>query len=185
MRLNARWLLVAAAGVVPAFLAGYLIAVSVTPDPVPEPEPQPIVATPEQTEPTPVFPNLELGPRPNGQWKWRDLRGGECIDPFDDPFAEEFQVVSCGGPYEAALARVEVMNPAPGAPYPGDDAIRQRAQEQCDDWDLGTLIGADRYDDLLVVPSYSLGERAWQRGDRLLGCFLYRSSGPLTGELLG
>jgi hypothetical protein len=77
------------------------------------------------------------------------------------------------------------MNPAPGAPYPGDDAIRERAQEQCDDWDLGTLIGADRYDDLLVVPSYSLGERAWQRGDRLLGCFIYRSSGSLTGELLG
>ena len=39
----------------------------------------------------------ELGPpsQTPGTWAWDELRGGECLTGFSDPFAEEFQVVSC------------------------------------------------------------------------------------------
>ena len=186
MRLNARWLLVAVAGIVPAFIAGYLVAQAFSVEQAVDVAPEPVLTEPVDSEATAVFPNLELGPRPVGEWKWRDLRGGECIDSFEDLFAETFQVVSCSGEYAAVLTRVQVMAEGADAPYPGDDVIRERAAGHCENWDLGELNRADRYDDLLAVPSYSLGEGPWKQGDRLMGCFIFRDSGKaLTGELLG
>ena len=47
----------------------------------------------EVERPVAEFPSLTGGPREPGDASWADLRGGECLRPFETAFAETFSVV--------------------------------------------------------------------------------------------
>ena len=186
MKIHPRWLLIGAAGIVPAFALGYWLAGPDSAEPAEDSaviEPVVVEAQPDQIV-EPVFPELGTGPRPPGVRQWADLRGGECIASFEDGFADTFDVVACEEPHQAEFVRAALIDNRPDSDYPGDEAIRLSAQDNCSMWDLLTLNNPENYDDLLVVPGYSLGEQAWQRGERLMGCFVYREGGQLFVEPL-
>lgn len=185
MKIEPKWLLVAVAGIFPALAIGYGIGVSASSNGAPPVEPMLVAPEPVVEESVELeFPNLELGPRPPGDWLWAQLRGGECIDDFEGPFSENFVVVSCEAPHDAEFVRATIIDTDPDAPYPGDDSVREAAQRLCEGWELDTLNSPERYDDLVVVPGYSFGEQAWEKGDRLAGCFVYREGGEPLEEPL-
>lgn len=186
--LHSRWFAVTVVGVLPALAIGYWLGASVTdqdpnsaeatgtdaPLPAASSEaPGGDVAAPPLVD----FPAVGSGPRPAGLWSWEDLRGGECVAPFDGPFAAEFAVVDCAQPHAAEFHRAQLLSDDPGGDYPGDQSVRDRASELCEQWDLADLREPQRYDDLVVVPGYSIGQTQWEKGQRVAGCFIYRESG--------
>jgi hypothetical protein len=62
--------------------------------------------------------------------------------------------------------------------------VRDQASDVCEQWDLADLNNPERYDDLVVVPSYSIGQAQWEKGQRVVGCFIYRESGQLLDDQL-
>lgn len=176
--MNRTWLIITLVGIIPAAAIGFLIG-STEPEPVEE---EIVVAEPE-----PVafeLPDLALGPREPGRWAWSELRGGECISFYVDAFAENFTVVSCEAPHEAEFVRATIVDSGLESPYPGDAAIEEFAVELCREWGRDDLAGGEAFDDLVAEASYSLGEDAWNRGDRLAGCFVRQLDGELFTERL-
>ena len=176
--MNRTWLIITLVGIIPAAAIGFLIG-STKPEPVEE---EIVVAEPE-----PVafeLPALEQGPREPGRWPWSELRGGECVSVFTDAFAENFTVVSCTTPHEAEFVRATIVNSAQESDYPGDEAIHEFASDLCREWGRDDLVGGEAFDDLVAEASYSLGEDAWNRGDRLAGCFVRQLDGGLFTERL-
>jgi len=170
------WIAVAALGTIPAALIGWEIGQQA------EPEPEPVV---EEIIDTPIeFPDLTLGPQFPGTWSWSDLRGGECVMPFVSEWEEEFAVVNCLTTHEAEFVRATLISTDAEDVYPGDDAIREFATNACARWEQDDLDRGERFDDLIVSPSYSLGLDAWQRGDRLVGCFVSRRDGGVFTDKL-
>lgn len=180
MNKKAVWSVVTVLGVIPIAGLGAWVSVASTSDQPPstvqeQPEPE---AIPE-LDIEPVFPVLAAGPRPPGEWTWSELRGGECLYDFPSAFEESYVVVMCSADHQAEFVRATVLDDDPNAPYPGHAWVRREAAALCESWPLSDFNNAGRYDDLYVVPSYSLGEEAWDQGDRLAGCFVFRDSGGL------
>ncbi|MEX2441678.1 MAG: septum formation family protein [Pontimonas sp.] len=131
------------------------------------------------------FPAVGSGSRPAGLWSWEELRGGECVKRFDGPFAAEFEVVDCAQPHAAEFHRAQLLSDDPGVDYPGDQFVRDQASGLCKEWDLADLREPQRFDDLVVVPGYSIGQTQWEKGQRVAGCFIYRESGDTLDPQLG
>ena len=171
------WIVVTVLGVIPIAGLGAWVSLASSeqqPSTVQE-QPEPEVAQDLDLEPE--FPVVAAGPRPPGEWKWSELRGGECLRNFSSAFEESYAVVLCSAGHEAEFVRATVLDEDPTASYPGHAWVRREAAALCESWPLSELNDAERYDDLYVVPSYSLGEEAWARGDRLAGCFVFRDGG--------
>lgn len=172
MRTRTLWIVITVVGLVPAAALGYWLG---SPD-EPDVEPEPVVEV-APAEVTVDFPQLNLGPRPAGVWAWSELRGGECVDPYESAWAEEFVVVSCDQPHEAEFVRSTLLSTSVAAPYPGDEEIARQAEGHCASWERDDLNEPEAFDDLIAEVAYSLGEHAWERGDRLLGCFVSQRGG--------
>ena len=170
------WIAVAALGTIPAALIGW--AIGLQQQPVEPQVVEEVVAEP------PAFPDLSLGPRFPGTWSWSELRGGECVMPYVSEWEETFGVVNCLTTHQAEFVRATLMSTEADDVYPGDDAIREFAIDNCADWEQDDLDRGERFDDLIVTPSYSLGLDAWQRGDRLVGCFVSRQDGGVFTDKL-
>lgn len=136
-------------------------------------------------EPAIVLPNLAEGPRAPGLWAWTELRGGECIDGYGGPYAEEYQVVSCQGPHEAQVLIATLLSRDVQAPYPGEGEVAERAREVCDVVPLLDRERAAEYSDLVLEWSYPVNDRQWDEGQRVVYCFVSRSSGEPIGAWLG
>ncbi|MDA2980297.1 MAG: septum formation family protein [Actinomycetota bacterium] len=121
----------------------------------------------------------ELGPpsQTPGTWAWDELRGGECLTGFSDPFAEEFQVVSCSSPHTAELLHAELLSRVASEPYPGDPAVLAAARAACDVRDLVNIEVAQEFSDLRTSYSYPVSADQWDAGERGVYCFVYSESG--------
>jgi hypothetical protein len=182
-------------GVLPALAIGYWLSVSL-PDSTQSSESIETASSSqlESTRDTPEaevtapplvdFPAVGSGPRPAGVWAWEELLGGECVRSFDGAFVAEFEVVGCGQPHAAEFHRAQLLDNDPDVDYPGDQFVRDKASDVCEQWDLADLNNPERYDDLVVVPSYSIGQAQWEKGQRVVGCFIYRESGQLLDDQL-
>lgn len=195
--LRSRWFIVTVVGVLPALAIGYWLGVSSV-------EQGPTVVNAAEGDgaasdkaagedsadgvsslPVVVeFPEVGSAPRSPGVWSWEELRGGECLSSFEGPFVSDFRVVGCDQPHQAEFHRAQLLDDDPTAQYPGDQFVRDRAGELCAQWDLAALNNPGRYDDLVVVPSYSIGQAQWAQGERVVGCFIYRESGKALDDLL-
>ncbi|TPX02861.1 large membrane associated protein, partial [Schumannella luteola] len=149
-----------------------------TPTPTPS-------ATPTPT-PTPTV--LPAGPVAPGVWAWDALLGGECLDPFDDPWAEEFTVVDCAAPHPAQLVyrgTLAATDDDPSDdPFPGTEALQGQMSLLCTAPGVVDLAAAGQYSDAQFQGTYPANEEEWDAGDRTYYCFVSRSSGePLTGSL--
>jgi hypothetical protein len=104
---------------------------------------------------------------------------GGVVDPAS------VKVVPCAQPHDLEVAAVLDHSAAPGAEFPGDDALAGYATEAClerFDAYVGAPYAASRLDVAFVAP----GAEAWEDGDRGIACLLYDMDfAPLTGSVRG
>jgi hypothetical protein len=131
----------------------------------------------ESAESAPQFPELGPPPQAPGTWAWDELRGGECLTGFSDPFAEQFQVVSCSSPHNAELLHAELLSRESSEPYPGDPAVLAAARAACDVRDLVNIEVAQEFSDLRTGYSYPVSQDQWEAGERGVYCCVYSESG--------
>jgi hypothetical protein len=157
-------------------------------------------STTPSTVPVPTRTAAAVGPASIGSHRWDELRGGECIDPFTTPFAENFTVVDCGAAHAAQLLRRGTF-PAGGAPaatsgtstpspsvedYPGLAALQSQIALLCDAPGVIDLAAAGAYRDIQFQASYAATAAEWKGGQHDYFCFVNRSSAqPITGSLAG
>lgn len=152
--------------------------------------PAPAVATPTPT-PTPTLTALPIGPVDPGVYAWDELLGGECLEPFDDAWAEEFTVVPCDEPHGGQLVYrawfpPEVVDPEnpqvgrPDDPFPGAEALATRISLLCSAPGVVDLSIAGGIADAQMQGAYPVTEEQWD-ADPSYYCFFSRSSGePLS-----
>jgi hypothetical protein len=138
--------------------------------------------------PSPSATTLPAGPVEPGVWAWDELLGGECLEEYDDPWAEEFTVVDCAEPHPAQMVyRGAVAPSAEGVtddPFPGTAALQGQLALLCSAPGVIDLAAAGQYTDVQFQGSYPATQEQWDAGDRTYYCFVSRSSGePLTGSL--
>lgn len=176
--------LVALLALVALFLLGTrlpdLIGPAAAPLPSGSPSPSP--------SPSPTPTTLPLGPVEPGVWAWDGLLGGECLEAYDDPWAEEFTVVDCAEPHPAQMVYRGVFPPsAEGVtddPFPGTETLQGQISILCSAPGVVDLASAGQYTDVEIGGSYPATAEQWDAGDRSYFCFVSRSSGePLTGSL--
>jgi len=131
----------------------------------------------ESAESAPQFPELGPPAQAPGTWAWNELRGGECLTGFGDPFAEQFQVVSCSSPHNAELLHADLLSRVASEPYPGDPAVLAAARAACDVRDLVNIEVAQEFSDLRTSYSYPVSQDQWEAGERGVYCFVYSESG--------
>lgn len=131
-------------------------------------------ATPE---PTAVLPTV--GPLPAGTYAWSALLGGECLQPFDSVWAEEFTVVDCAAPHAGQLVAAE---PLTEAVFPGSDALALSVASLCQAAGVVDVAAAETYGDVQVSVSFPVTQEQWDAGERRSFCFVDRAGG---GELVG
>jgi len=172
--------LVAAIALVGLFFLGTRIA----PD---EPD---AVATPAATaEPTaeaeaPVAPAAVLGPVAPGVYRWDDLLGTECVDPYANAWEKEYTVVDCAAPHGGQLVYRGRFEDSALDAFPGVEALQARMNLLCSSPDNIDYAAASQFADIQVAASFAGTEDDWKSGNRNYYCFVNRSSGePLTGSV--
>ncbi len=147
--------------------------------------PAPTVAVPSGTPSPSGSPVIPLGPVEPGEHAWDQLLGGECLDPFEDPWQQTYTVVDCAVPHPAQMVHRGVIPEATPAVdlYPGEDALQTQALELCRGPGIFDPAVAGALTDAVVQASYPT-EELWDEGARDYFCFVTRSSGePMTGSL--
>ena len=163
--------------------------------------PAPAIVAPTSASPTPSpTPTVAaVGPVEPGDYRWDDLLGGECLDPYPGPWAEEFTVVDCAVPHPAqvvargtfAEAAATAPDPSPSpsgeAPesvYPGAAALQSQINLLCTAPTVIDYAAAGKYTDIQFEASYPATDQQWADGDREYYCFVSRKSGePITGTV--
>jgi hypothetical protein len=164
----------------------------------------PAAASPSATarsSPVPTPTVVAVGPASIGSHRWDALRGGECVDPFISPFAENFTVVDCAAAHAAQLLRrgtfpaggapaasaaTATPSPSPPEEYPGLAALQAQTALLCGAPGVIDLAAAGAYSDLQFQASYAATAAEWKGGQRDYFCFVNRSSAqPITGSLAG
>lgn len=186
--------LVAVLALVAIFFVGTRIPLLLGPAPGVETLPTPSASPSASATPRPV------GPVPPGEYRWDEVWGGECIEPFVDAWQEELTVVDCATPHAAQLvlrapfpAPQSTTEPAPEGedpgfvatiPYPGEEALAAQMSLLCSAAGVINLAAAAAVTDLQVQGAYPVSEEQWDAGERDYFCFVSRSSGePITGSL--
>ncbi|QEE60333.1 hypothetical protein FVA74_01190 [Salinibacterium sp. dk2585] len=122
---------------------------------------------------------LEPGVHP-----WTALQGGECLDPMDSVWAEEFTVVECDAPHAGQFLYGGQVGPEVTV-YLDAEGWQGLTTTLCDAGELLDLDAASAITDLEWQLTYAGDATEWANGDRSYGCFVSRTSGePLTGSLL-
>ncbi len=149
--------------------------------PAPVAAPDPVVtetsAPSETAAPEPV-----AGPVAPGVHDWTELRGGECLEPYTNPWAEEFTVVDCALPHRGqVLVRATFPGVDENTPFPTAAALQAQINVLCSDPAVIDLTVAGGYSDIQVDGSYAVTAAQWEDGLRDYTCFVSRTSGqPIT-----
>ncbi len=172
--------LVALLALVAIFFVGTRIPTLLGPAPGAEPSP---TATPS---PTPTA--RPVGPVPPGEYRWDELGGGECFEPFVDAWQDEYTVVDCAEPHGGQLVRRAAFPLPEGAldpgPYPGEEALAAQMSLLCSAPGVLDLAAAGGLTDVQVQGAFPATEEQWEAGEQDYFCFASRSSGePITGSL--
>ncbi|MGV8876318.1 MAG: septum formation family protein [Rhodoglobus sp.] len=122
------------------------------------------------------------GPLPEGTYAWNELGGGECLDPFDNAWQDEFTVVDCGQPHAAQLLLRASFDDAASAPYPESDGLATRTTALCSTDAVINFAVAKTITDLELLASYAPTAKEWDAGQRDYSCFVTRSGGESLTE---
>ena len=139
--------------------------------------------TPTPTEAPVAAPTA---PQPAGVHPWNTLFGGECIDPFESAWAEEFTVVDCAAPHAAQLVYRGQLPGDEAAPFPGETEIASQMNLLCTAPGVIDVAAVAGVEDLQVQAAFPVTEEQWTSGERSYYCFANRGGGePLTASIAG
>jgi hypothetical protein len=148
--------------------------------------PAPAVTPSSTPSPSPSETVKPVGPVVPGVYAWDELLGGECLDPWESPWVEEFTVVDCAAPHPAQLVHRGTFpeTDPPTEFYPGEEALVAQLALLCSSPGVIDLAAAGQYTDVQIQSSYPVTEEQWDAGQHDYFCFVTRSSGqPLTGSV--
>lgn len=112
------------------------------------------------------------------------LRAGQCLASFPGAWAAEFEPADCTGDHAAQLVATVPADPYAGGAYPGEEALRSRAQFACQAKTVLDTAAASAYEDLVVDVAYAPSALEWDAGQQSYSCFVARSGGGmLQGSL--
>ncbi len=176
--------LVAVLALVGVFVVGTRIPLVLGPAPGAEPIASPTASPTASADARPV------GPVDPGDWRWDELAGGECLEPYVDAWQEEYTVVDCATPHGGQLvlrAELPLANGSVTAgPYPGEEVLATQTLQLCSSAGLLDLGLAGVFTDIVLQAAYPASEAEWNAGKRDYFCFISRSSGePLAVSLVG
>ena len=164
------------------FLGQRLVGGSTEADPVPaatatsQPTAEP---TPESTPIADVTAMASAGVHP-----WTALYGGECLEPYESPWAEQFTVVDCATPHTAQVVFRGLFEGGASVAFPGETALAAQIPTLCTATGVINISAAAALADVQVQGSYPVTAAQWAEGQRHYYCFVSRSSGePLTMSL--
>ena len=174
--------LVAVLALVGVFVVGTRIPLLLGPAPGAEPSP---TATPSASPSATARP---VGPVAPGEYRWDELLGGECLEPYVDAWQDEYTVVDCAQPHGGQLVLRAPVPPPAGAtevgPYPGEEVLAAQMLLLCSGPGVLNLSAAGGLTDIVVQGAFPVSVEAWDEGKQDYFCFVSRSSGePLTGSL--
>jgi hypothetical protein len=147
--------------------------------------PAPAVVVPTGTPSPSASPGVALGPVAPGEYAWDELLGGECLDPYTDPWQPTYVVVECADPHPAQMVHRGVTPEELEATglYPGEEVLQTEVVELCRVRGIFDPAMVGGLTDAVVQVSYPT-EEVWNDGGRDFFCFVTRSSGePITGDL--
>ncbi|MGV8851435.1 MAG: septum formation family protein [Rhodoglobus sp.] len=163
--------LVAALALTALFLGGIKIGEAATPA---------AVATPVPTDTAGSTP--AVGPLPAGTYGWDELLGGECLDPFDSAWQDEYTVVECAQPHAAQLLVRGTFDDAVSAPFPEADELVARTTSLCSTDAVINFAAAQSVSDLELIASFAPNAAKWDAGQRDYYCFATRSGDDALTE---
>lgn len=184
------WIAAAALAII-VLLILFIVGIKTAPQTVTAPIVTPTPSVTPTPTPTPTPTAVATGPVAPGVHKWTELRGGECLEPFQSPWAETFTVVDCATPHAAQLvyraafpgAEAAVGATVPVA-YPGVAALQAQINLLCTAPGVIDLTAAGAYTDVQFQASYAATSKEWTKGNHDYSCFVSRSSGqPLTASV--
>jgi len=144
----------------------------------------PVVLSSPSASPSPTSTAQGVGPVANGVHSWSELRGGECLDPYTNPWAEKFTVVDCATPHPAQMVFRGTFDTKTDPTFPGADKLQAQISLLCAAPGVINLAAAGAYNDAQIQGSYAVNEDEWAAGEHDYFCFVSRNSGqPLTGSL--
>jgi len=144
----------------------------------------PVASTSPSASPTPTSTAQAVGPVANGVHAWGELLGGECLNPFTNPWAEKFTVVDCATPHPAQMVFRGTFDTKTDPTFPGADKLQAQISLLCAAPGVIDLAAAGAYNDAQVQGSYPVTEEEWAQGEHDYFCFVSRKSGqPLTGSV--
>ena len=147
------------------------------------PAPAVVISTPSST-PSPTSTAKPVGPIANGVHPWTALLGGECLDPYTNPWAEKFTVVDCAKPHPAQMVFRGTFDTTADPTFPGAEKLQSQISLLCAAPGVINLAAAGACSDAQVQGSYPVNEAEWAEGEHDYFCFVSRSSGqPLTGSV--
>lgn len=121
-----------------------------------------------------------------GVYPWNQLFGGECLEPFQDAWAEEFTVVDCAVPHAAQLVLRGEVSTDQAAAFPGEAEVAAQVAQLCAAEGVIDPAAVGDVTDLQMQASYPVTEEQWTSGDRTFYCFVNRASGePLAVGVQG
>ncbi len=143
-----------------------------------------VVLSSPSASPTPTSSAASNGPVANGVHSWSELRGGECLDPYTNPWAEKFTVVDCATPHPAQMVFRGAFDTKTDPTFPGADKLQGQISLLCAAPGVINLAAAGAYDDAQIQGSYAVNDEEWSAGQHDYFCFVSRKSGqPLTGSV--
>jgi hypothetical protein len=129
-------------------------------------------------------PELAGGPVAPGEYEWSELLGGECIQPFESAWAEEFTVVACDAEHAAQVLLRGELTEATSVAYPGEEALAEEVATLCSAPEVLNYSAAGVMADIQISSSYPANSTDWDAGNRAFFCFVDRTSGEaIPGDL--
>ena len=171
--------LVGVLALVALFLVGTRIAGSFGPSPAVTAE-----ATPSATPIADAVPGTPIVPVAPGVHRWNELVGGECLEPFESPWQDEYTVVDCTEPHTGQLVARGLFAEIEGQSYPGFDELASRINLLCSTPTVIDYSVAGTVNDIQVAASFAADVDEWDAGNRSYSCFVSRAGGePLTASV--
>jgi hypothetical protein len=109
---------------------------------------------------------------------WYSVRLGDCIQlPVGIEALQDVTVVPCGQPHNAQAFDTLQLT---GSTYPGDDAVRTRSLNGCDDL-VPAFLGQSQTP--LHVVALFPSDLRWRAHDRTAHCLLVDRAKEITGDI--
>lgn len=136
--------------------------------------------------PTPTAPVTPTAIATPGVVAWDQLYGGECLEPFTSPWAEDFTVVDCATAHAAQLVYRGTFEGDATTAFPGEDALGAQINALCTRNGIFDTTAASAFSTLQVQGAYPVTAEQWDGGQRSYYCFVNTSDGAaITGSLAG